>query len=187
MFILHHPLLSLARDRAVNYVDFWVDAVKLFWQSNYWGGVLWAGQRGMSQIGQADFSMNSKHKAFPVGLQKKTSLCKRLGLVHNAQVCNKLMTRSVLNAQSLDSTKTQSRAQYCLFVMVSFIISHCKRNFCLDPYQCLHNFFLIPAPCTRAQSPLSPVQVLLYVRVPKHSVPMQLLWNAALFFLLRHW
>ena len=65
------------------------------------------------------------------------------------------MTRSVLNAQSVvswHSTKTESRAQYCLFVTVSFIISHCKRNFPLDPYQCLRNFFLVRAPCAVVQS-----------------------------------
>lgn len=64
------------------------------------------------------------------------------------------MTRSVLNAQSVlswHSSKTESRAQYCLFVMVSFIISHCKRNFPLDPYQCLCNFFLVGAPWAVAQ------------------------------------
>lgn len=120
--------------------------------------VSWAGsaeRNAVSQIWQADFSVNSKRWAFPVGLQEKTSLSKRLGLVHIAQVCNKLMTRSVLNAQSVVSwhgTKTESRAQYCLFVMVSFIISHCKRNFPLDPYQCLRNFFFLQAPWAVVQS-----------------------------------
>lgn len=113
--------------------------------------VSWVGsaeRNAMSQIRQADFSVNSKHQAFPLGLQEKKSLSKRCGLVHIAQVCNKLMTRSVLKVWSMVSwhgTKTESWAQYCLFITVSFIISHWKRNFLLDPYQCLRHFVLIGA------------------------------------------
>lgn len=94
------------------------------------------------------------------------------------------MTRSVLNAQSVvrwQSIKTESQAQYWLFVMVSFIISHCKRNFPLDPCLCLHSFFLIQAPCAD-QRPVPAVQVLLFGHVPRHSAPLQLLQRVALIF-----
>lgn len=70
------------------------------------------------------------------------------------------------------------------FLSWSHLLFHTvKGTFLWTPTSAFVTSFSFELPvCSTVQSPLSPVQVLLYVHVPKHSVPVQPLQRAALIF-----